>query len=120
MHEGVAMFKHSLAALVLASSLTACGDRAPHILQMPTPVDLDRPGQMTVNGQATLEVSPDCADLTITLVADHVKPGVAAKQLDAKRLALIASLSKIGVETADVKLSNLSLDPLYEPNPEGW
>lgn len=114
------MFKLSLAALVLASSLTACGDPAPHVIAMPSAADVERPGQMTVTGQATLEVSPDCADLTITIAADNIKPGIAAKQLEAKKLILIAQLQKIGVETADVKLSNLQLDPIYEPNREGW
>jgi uncharacterized protein YggE len=115
------MFKKSLAALVLASSLTACGDRAPHVIAVPSnSADVERPGQMMVNGQATLEVSPDCADLTITIGADNIKPGIAAKQLEAKRLILIAQLQKIGIETADIKLSNLQLDPIYEPNREGW
>jgi uncharacterized protein YggE len=117
------MFKQTLAALVLASSLTACGDRTPHVITLPAAAaaaDVAKPGHMTVNGQATLEVSPDCADLTITLAADHIKPGIAAKQLEAKRLILVSQLQKIGVETADVKLSNLQLDPIYEPTREGW
>jgi uncharacterized protein len=114
------MLKKTLAALVLASSLTACADRAPHIIAMPAAANIERPGTMTVTGQATLEVSPDCADLTITLAADNPKPGLAAKQLEAKKLILISQLQKIGVETADVKLSNLQLDPIYEPNREGW
>jgi uncharacterized protein len=114
------MFKQSLAAIVLASSLTACDNRAPQVIAVPSTAEVDRPGQMTVTGQATLEVSPDCADLTITIAADHIKPGIAAKQLEAKRLILVSQLQKIGVETADVKLSNLQLDPIYEPTREGW
>ena len=116
------MFKHSLAALVLASSLTACGDRAPHIIQVPAthPADIERPGVMAVNGQATLEVSPDCADLTITIATDHTVPGTSVRALETKKLALVAALQKIGVETGQVKLSNLQLDPIYAPNPEGW
>ena len=115
------MFKHRLAALIVASSLTACGDRTPQVIAVPaSAADVARPGQMTVTGQATLEVSPDCADLTITLGAEHIKPGLAAKQLEAKKLILISSLQKIGVETADVKLSNLQLDPVYEQSPQGW
>lgn len=116
------MLKQSLAALVLASSLTACGDRTPQVITVPTPAnaDVDKPGQMMINGQATLEVSPDCADLTITLAADHIRPGTAVKQLEEKKQTMITALKKIGVETADVKLSNLQLDPIYEPNREGW
>jgi len=114
------MLKKTLATLVLASSLTACHDRAPQIIAVPSQTEVSKPGQMTVTGQATLDVSPDCADLTITLGADNVRPGAAAKQLEAKKLALVAALQKIGLETGDIKLSNLQLDPVYAPNPEGW
>jgi uncharacterized protein len=116
------MLKHSLAALVLASSLTACGDRAPHVIQISPPqqLDVERPGQMTVSGQATLEVSPDCADLTITLTTDDLRPGAAVKGLDKKKLALIAALQKIGVENGLLKLSNLRLDPIYERTKDNW
>ena len=115
------MLKHRLAALVLASSLAACGDRAPHFIQVPaSQPEIERPGVMTVNGQATIEVSPDCADLTITLSSDSILPGAAVKSLDTKKLALVAALQKIGVETGQVKLSNLQLDPIYAPTPEGY
>jgi uncharacterized protein YggE len=120
MKEGAAMLKKTLAALVLASSLTACHDRTPQVIALPAPAEVEHPGQMTVTGQATLEVSPDCADLTITLQSDDIRPGAAAKALDAKKLAMIAALKKIGVETGDLKLSNLQLDPIYEPNLQGW
>ena len=117
------MFKHCLAALALATSLTACGDRAPHIIQVPasSPAEVEHPGVMAVNGQATLEVSPDCADLTITIASDNIVPGTSVHTLDTKKLALIAALQKIGVESGQVKLSNLSLDPIYvPPTPGGW
>jgi uncharacterized protein len=116
------MFKHSLAALVLASSLAACGDRAPHIIQVPVPTatDVERPGQMTVNGQATLEVSPDCADVSITIAVENLSTGTAVKQLEHKKLAMIAALQKAGIETAQVKLSSLHLEPVYERTAQGW
>ncbi|HTL38589.1 MAG TPA: SIMPL domain-containing protein [Kofleriaceae bacterium] len=119
------MLKKTLAALALATSLTtvaACNSK-PQIIavQAPDPhAPANQPGTMVVNGQATLEVSPDCADLTITLTSDSIRPGAATKDLEAKKQALIAALKKVGVETADVKLSTLSLDPIYEPNPDGW
>ncbi len=119
------MLKQSLAALVLATSLSttlaACGDRAPHVIQLAPPTtDIERPGVMTVNGQATLEVSPDCADITITISSDHGVPGSAAKALETKKLTLIAALQKLGIENGQVKLSNLDLSPIYAPNREGW
>jgi len=115
------MLKKSLVALFLASSLAACGDRAPHIIQVPaSSAEIERPGIMTVNGQATLEVSPDCADLTITISSDHSVPGTSVKQLENRKLALVAALQKIGIETGQVKLSNLQLDPIYAQNRDGW
>lgn len=116
------MLKPSLAALAFSLSLAACGDRAPHIIQVPAaPVtDHDRAGHMTVNGQATLEVSPDCADVSITIGVEHLKTGTAVKQLDARKLAMIAALQKVGIETGQVKLSSLQLDPVYELTKEGW
>jgi uncharacterized protein YggE len=117
--------KKTLAALALATSLTtvaACNDR-PQVITLQVPDKItspQQPGQMMVNGQATLEVSPDCADLTITLTADSIRPGVATKELEAKKQKLIAALDKIGVETKDVKLSTLSLDPIFEQNEHGW
>ena len=119
------MLKKTLAALALATSLTtvaACNSK-PQVIAVTAPDShspAQQPGNMTVTGQATLEVSPDCADLTITLTSDSIRPGVATKDLEAKKQALIAALKKVGVETNDIKLSTLSLDPVYEPNPEGW
>ncbi len=114
------MMKKTLASLLLASSLLAgCQDR-PQVIAIPQTAEIDRPGQMTVTGQATLEVSPDCADMTITLSVDNLRPGSAAKELERKKQALISALGAIGVETADVKMSNLQLDPIYEPNAAGW
>jgi len=75
---------------------------------------------MVVNVQATLEVSPDCADLTITIGADDLHPGTAVKAVEAKKRALLAALQAAGVATGQVTLSTLQLDPIYAPNPEGW
>lgn len=120
------MFKHRFAALALATSLaalgTACGDRAPHVIQLqpPSPADVDRPGSMTVNGQATLEVSPDCADISITIAVEHDRTAQAVKQLEHKKLAMIAAMQKIGVEVAQLKLSSLHLDPVYAVDGRGF
>jgi uncharacterized protein YggE len=120
------MFKKSLAAIVLASSFgslgAACGDRAPHIIQVPAQRgdNPERPGQMTVNGQATLEVSPDCADISITIAVENGKTSLAVKQLEQKKLAMIEALNKSGVETSQVKLSSLVLDPVYAVDSRGY
>jgi uncharacterized protein len=116
------MFKHSLAALALATSLAACHDRAPQIIQVPVPAptDIEHPGQMAVNGQATLELSPDCADISITIAIENAKTGTAVKQLEQKKAALVAALQKIGIEAGQVKLSSMSLDPVYEMTAQGY
>lgn len=113
------MFKHTALACLLAAALPACRDRAPQIVALPT-ADFEKPGQMTVTGQATLEISPDCADLTMTLGADDLRPGVATRGVEDKERALVAALDKVGVARADLKLSNLSLEPIYEPTASGW
>jgi uncharacterized protein YggE len=118
------MLTKSLAALVLASSLAtlgACGDRAPHIIQVPAQkVDIERPGTMTVTGQATLELSPDCADVSITIGVEHDKTSLAMKQLEQKKLAMLAALDKAGIESPQVKLSSLGIDPVYAVDARGY
>lgn len=107
------MLKQTLATVVLASSLTACHDR---VIAVSPPAEPGKPGQMAVTGTATLEVSPDCADLTMTLSADGARPGAATSAVDAKERAVVAALGKLGVESADLKLSLVSLEPIYEEN----
>ena len=76
----------------------------------------ENPGLMTVTGSATLEVSPDCADLTMTISSDSGKPGAAVASVDAKETGLVAALTKQGVAPTDMKLSLVSLEPVYEGN----
>ncbi len=115
------MFKTTLASLAIATSLLACKD--PAVIALPTPpampTEATKPGQMTVTGTATLEVSPDCADLTMTISADGARPGLATKGAQAKQQALLASLAKLGVESSDIKLSYLSLNPIFAMTSEG-
>jgi len=114
------MLKSTLASLVLATSLLACTDRgAPQVIAIPS-AEVSHPGQMTVTGTATLEVSPDCADLTMTIVADGAKPGVATAGVQAKQQKIVEAMKRLGLSTSDLKLSYLTLNPIYEPNPEGW
>ncbi|MGE5181486.1 MAG: SIMPL domain-containing protein [Acidobacteriota bacterium] len=102
----------TLAALALACSLAACG----HDRIFPIPQNVERP-KMVVTGTATLQVSPDCADLTMTLTADAPRPLAATTQVDKEEDALVAALTKAGVARADLKLSTLSLEPVTAPLP---
>ncbi len=109
-----------LPSLLLAVSLAACAERPPPVVQVHTSDVTKAPGQMTVIGSATLEVSPDCADVTMTVVADGRRPALSTKAVQDKQAKLVAALQAIGVKSADMKLSTLALEPMYEPNEEGW
>jgi uncharacterized protein YggE len=104
------MLKRTLGSLVLATSLFACADRAPQVIQVTPSEIVKTPGAMTVTGTATLEVSPDCADITMTITSDGARPGIATSGAQKKQQAVVDALKKIGVETKDLKLSILSLN----------
>jgi uncharacterized protein YggE len=112
--------KKTLAGLVLATSAIvcsiACSERAPQVIAVPQMAPAAAPiapGVMTVNGSAQLEVSPDCADLTMTLVAESGRPGSAASALTKKQTDLVAAMQKIGIENPDMKISHMNLMPIY-------
>jgi uncharacterized protein len=110
------MWKNTLARFALAASLLtvpACADRgAAQIVAVPAG-ELAKPGTMTVTGTAVLEVSPDCADLTMTIVGEGARPGQATAAVQQQQQVLVEALAKIGVGGADLKLSYLLLDPVY-------
>lgn len=110
------MTKPLLASLIPVALLAACHDTK---VILPSIPQHDSPGQMTITGTATLEVSPDCADLTMTLTADDRRPAPATSAVEKKENALVATLKKLGVEGADLKLSYLELDEI-EPSREPW
>jgi uncharacterized protein YggE len=122
-HSARASALAALAALValLALCAAACHgddrDRPAQLVAVPSssaaPLDVVKRGTMTVTGTATLEVSPDCADLTMTLSVDQPRPGAAATGVQGKQKELVAAMRAAGVEAADLKLSELRLSPVY-------
>jgi uncharacterized protein YggE len=98
--------------LFLPLLAAACHDRVVAV----SPATPPNPGLMTVTGTSTLEVSPDCADLTMTLSADHVRPGAATAAVTKEEGDLVAALTKRGVSPKDMKLSLVTLEPIYQPN----
>jgi uncharacterized protein YggE len=114
------MLKKTLASLLLTGSLLACGDAPQVIVQAPSPVDVEKPGHFVVQGTATIDVSPDCADVTMTISADAPKPGSATTSVQQKEQKLIAALLALGLENPDLKRSHLTLEPVYAQTPEGW
>ncbi len=102
------MTKTLLASLAL---LAACHDTKVILPNAPAPEH-----GMTVTGTATLDVSPDCADLTMTIAVEQKRPGLATAEVQREEQAVIAALEKAGVAEKDLKLSMLNLSPVYEPN----
>jgi len=98
--------------LALPLLATACHERVIAV----SPAAPENPGLMTVTGSATLEVNPDCADLTMTISSDNIKPGAAVSSVDSKEAGLITALSKQGIAPNDMKLSLVTLEPVYEQN----
>lgn len=113
--------KKFLASVLFAASLTsACsGPHCPSEITVRS-ADIQKTAMMTVTGSATLEISPDCADLTMTLRADGERPAAAAKSAQEIQDRVVAALGKLGVESADIKLSQLHLYPVYAQSPGGW
>lgn len=97
-------------------SLAACSDRPPQVIVMQPPnTEATRPPNvMTVTGAATIEIAPDCADLTMTLSFDGPRSGVAAAELASKQQAAIDALKALGIDAAAITLSQVTLNPVYE------
>ena len=104
---------HKLLVASLALSLAACSDRTPQVVTLQQPAPVVQPGVMTVTGTATLDVSPDCADLTVTLIADASKAATASSALTKKQTELVTAMKELGVEGRDIKLSSVMLNPNY-------
>ncbi len=102
------MTKTLLASLAL---LAACHDTKVFMPNAPT-----QEHGMTVTGTATLDISPDCADLTMTIAIEQPRPGLATAAVQRNEQAVVAALEKAGVAEKDLKLSMLSLSPVYEQN----
>jgi uncharacterized protein YggE len=109
---------HHRPLLILLLGLAACGERS---YAVPMASEAAKPGgALTVTGTATLEVSPDVADMSMTVFGEGARPGEAAAIARKKQAQLIDGLAKIGIETKDLKLSHLRLDPVYADRSTLW
>lgn len=112
------MHKCHVVSLVVVSlavvALAACQDRVITLAPPAATAPEQRP-VMSVTGSATIEIIPDCADLTMTLSADAPRPGQATALVNQHKADLVASLARHGVTGADLKLSFVSLEPVYDP-----
>ncbi|HEU0033428.1 MAG TPA: SIMPL domain-containing protein [Kofleriaceae bacterium] len=91
--------------------MPACKD--PQVIAVHA-ADVAKPGQLTVTGSATIDVTPDCVDLTLTVSANDLSAGKAAAAVQAKQRALVDALVKLGLQTGDLKLSQMNLYPRWD------
>jgi uncharacterized protein YggE len=103
----------ALALGLAAAPLAACSN-PPQVVVHTDDKDVVQPGQLVVTGTATLDVSPDIAELTMTITGDAMRPGAAVDEVRKKQARLIAELKKQGLAEEDLKLSMLGIDPVYE------
>lgn len=93
-------------------SLAACSHPPPTVVVHAEPGD--HAAGLTATGTATIGVAPDCADLTLTISREAKDARGAIAQVGARQAALVAALRRLGVADADVTLSHLSVDPVYD------
>jgi uncharacterized protein YggE len=109
MHKAM-VFSLSLVAVI---AIAACQDRIVAVAPAPPAAAADAPGVMAVTGSAVIEVNPDCADLTMTLTADEYRPSQATRAVNQHQTDLVAALHRHGVKSDDLKLSLMTLAPVY-------
>jgi uncharacterized protein YggE len=99
---------------LLAIALAACGNAgAAGHHHDDDKEDKIQPGVMSITGNATLDVAPDTADISMSLTADGARPKQAVASLRARQEEMVRALMALGIESANIKISQLGLSPLY-------
>jgi len=117
------MNKHLLlpASLVLCTPFWGC-TAAGHVRSIPISSTVMRDAepvrQIKVNGIATVEVSPDVVDISITLAITRQRPKEAVSELALQRTALVDALHKAGVGRNELRLGHLDVYPVHKPHPD--
>jgi len=70
-----------------------------------------KPGNLTVTGTATLQVTPNIADVTLELTATAPNPRAAVAKLRTREEAMRKNLGDEGMTTEDIAVSTLDLGP---------
>lgn len=70
-----------------------------------------KPGNLTVTGLATLEVTPNIADVTLDLTATAPTPRAAVTKLRTQEERMRKNLAGEGMATKDIAVSTLNLSP---------
>jgi uncharacterized protein YggE len=93
--------------------LAACST-APRVVAVPMELPEAQPGTYTVTGTATIEATPDTADLVVVLSAERARPRDAAAVVRESQKALTEALASAAGKTCDVAVSQLQLQPVHE------
>ncbi|MEM6994322.1 MAG: SIMPL domain-containing protein [Myxococcota bacterium] len=109
------------AFLILSSllvALTGCAEAPPPIVEAHLcrggeleSKGADEPGTLAVSGTATLEVTPDVADVRMDLASTARTPSAAVAQLRERETELRSNFDAEGVGTDEVAVSTITLDP---------
>jgi uncharacterized protein len=92
----------SVSGLALALAMTA-----------PIAAMADSLGQITVTGEASVQVVPDLATVSLGVTTIGATASEALSANSAAVTAIIARLGQAGIEAKDIQTSNLSLNPNY-------
>ncbi len=110
--------KTPLLLATLTTMLCACQPGPPPVVEAHfapdescTADEDSTPGTLSVSGTATLEVTPDIADVRMDLTSQARTPSAAAATLRKRESKMRASLDEQGVGTDQVTVSTLSLQP---------
>ena len=118
---------HVLAAFSLAGLCVAgCLLRGAEAKKEPIPERIGKtagsqseqtPGELSVDGIASLQVVPNVVDVSMTLSVEKSRPKPAMAGLRTQQAALIAALQSAQVTRAQLALSNVDLHPVYHSHP---
>ncbi|HEV7439544.1 MAG TPA: SIMPL domain-containing protein, partial [Methylobacterium sp.] len=71
------------------------------------------PPAITVEGQASAEVTPDMARLSLGVVADRPTASAAASDVGTAAQAMVAQIKAEGIDDKDVVTTSVTLAPVY-------
>jgi uncharacterized protein YggE len=92
----VIRFRTFAIALALSTAAAACSHPPPTVVVHAGAPDHER--VLTATGTATIGVSPDCADLTLTVTAEAARPGDAFARVRDRQTAVLDALKQLGVD----------------------
>ncbi len=74
--------------------------------------------QLNVSGNAELRVEPDLAVVTLGVTHDAKRADVAQAEVNRVASQILAAVEELGIESGDIQTSRLTINPVYEHDPE--